>query len=398
MGLIRSGGYSLGAHVNFHAVVFCFWFSIYIYIPLFSVYLELLQFSYSMIGTILGAYGVTQILFRLPLGVMTDYLHRSRKMLILLSFVCAFVSCMLMIYFTHFILVLLARLLAGVTASMWVLVTVMYTYYFAPGESARSMGAVQFNMVVTQFVCMSVSGVLIAYLGWRFPFVLGAIAALVGVVLSWNLREVNVEKSAARSFDFIRAVKETNRIKGLKVLTFLSLIAHAMLFITVFGFSPVLATSIGVTEAQFIWLMGAFFIPHALTSFLLVVYPFEQRYHMPVLIGSFLLSILFLGIIPLANSLLTISLYHAGLGFFLGFTFPLILSEVVRVSPEQLKMSAMGYYQSFYAIGILLGPLVAGMIGDYFGLRAIFYLSAFASFLLVIPVLLRMYITRRRVA
>src|SRR5690625_1295959 len=242
-----------------------------------------------MIGTILGAYGISQIVFRLPLGILTDYLEKSRKYLIILSFICAFISCLMMIYFTHFFLVLLARLLAGVTAAMWVLVTVIYSYYFSPDQSARSMGAIQFNTVMTQFVCMAISGLLIAHFGWKFPFVLGAIAALVGAVFSWNLRDVTIEKNEARPFNLFRAVRETNRIKGLKMLTFLSLIAHAILFITVFGFSPVLASSIGVTEAQFIWLMSAFFIPHALTSFLLVVYPFEQRYHMQVLLGSFFL-------------------------------------------------------------------------------------------------------------
>lgn len=74
--------------------------------------------------------------------------------------------------------------------------------------------------------------------------------------------------------------------------------------------------------------------------------------------------------------MLLLNLFHAGLGFFLGFTFPLILSEVVRISPEQLKMSAMGYYQSFYALGILLGPVFAGFIGDYIGLNEVFYITA----------------------
>lgn len=353
-----------------------------------------------MIGTILGAYGISQIVFRLPLGVLTDYLEKSRKYLIILSFICAFISCVTMIYFTHFFLILIARLLAGVTAAMWVLVTVIYSYYFSPDQSARSMGAIQFNTVMTQFICMAISGILIANFGWKFPFVLGAIAALVGVIFSWNLKDVKIEKSSKssiKSFNLFRAVRETNRIKGLKLLTFLSLIAHAILFITVFGFSPVLASSIGVTEAQFIWLMSAFFIPHALTSFLLVVYPFEQKYHMLVLVISFLFSSFFLGLIPLANSLLAISLYHAGLGFFLGFTFPLILSEVVRISPEELKMSAMGYYQSFYAFGILLGPVFAGMIGDYFGLGAIFYLSAITIFIMIIPIAINVLLLRKEV-
>lgn len=384
------------SHFLFHAIVFCFWFSIYIYIPLFSVYLESLKFSYSLIGTILGAYGVTQILLRYPLGVMADYLARSRKWLIIVGFICATLSCLLLIFFTHFFPVFLSRLLAGVTASMWVLVTVMYTYYFAQGESARSMGAVHFNMVVTQFICMTISGPIIAYFGWKFPFIIGAIVALFGLLFSIYLKDGAEDKEKQSPLQVGEAIKKTNRIPGLKVLTFLSLIAHVMLFITVFGFSPVLAMHIGLTETQFIWLMSAFFIPHALTSLLLAVYSIQAKYHLPVLYGSFMLAILFLGLIPLANNLVSISIYHAGLGFFLGLVFPLLLSEVVRVSPEQLKMSAMGFYQSFYALGILLGPFVAGIIGDYFGLRAIFYLIALGSFILTLPILILFYCRRQQ--
>src|SRR5699024_8937549 len=152
-------------------------------------------------------------------------------------------------------------------------------------------------------------------------------------------------------------IQNTHAIKGLKTITFLSLVAHALLFITIFGFSPIISVSIGIAESQFIWLMSAFFIPHALISLLLMIFNLNPKYIRFILIMNFILSAVFMLLISNAHSLWTMSLYHGGLGLSLGFIFPIILSEVVKISPSELKMSAMGYYQSFYAFGILLGPI-----------------------------------------
>lgn len=47
----------------------------------------------------------------------------------------------------------------------------------------------------------------------------------------------------------------------------------------------------------------------------------------------------------------------------------------------------MGFYQSFYALGIFLGPLLAGKTAQLFGLAAVFYGAgslAFAAFLVML--------------
>lgn len=371
----------LEAHIYFNLAVFCFWFAIYIYSPLFSVYLETIHFSYSSIGIILGGYGVTQLVFRLPLGILTDKLYHLRKYLLVSAFVTALISCLLLIYFESFIAVLAARLLAGATASMWVMATVLYSYYFSPEKSSRAMGTMQFNMVTTQLICMTTSGLLVHMFGWNLPFWLGVIASIFGIFFAWKIKVVDIKPVAKSHHSFRKYLQRTNTISGLKMVTFLSMMAHAVLFITVFGFSPIMAVSIGVEEQQFVWLMGAFFVPHALTSLGLMIYQLNPRHNKLVLITSFIITAMFLFLIPTADSLLAICLYHAGLGLSLGFIFPLLLSEVVSITPEDLKMSAMGYYQSFYSIGILLGPIVAGSVAENAGLTNLFIYAAVMTLL-----------------
>lgn len=374
-------------HINFNLVVFCFWFSIYIYIPLFSVYLEKINYSYLMIGIILGGYGLTQILFRLPLGILSTVLISIRKKLLTWSFICAAISCLLLIVSEEYLVVFIARLIAGVTASMWVMATVLYSTYFRECESAKAMGMIQFNTVTTQFLCMTISGMLIARFGWKIPFWLGLFVAIIGAYLSTKIKEVESEQTSY-PINFIHTFIRTHKIKGLKLMTYLSLIAHALLFITVFGFSPIIATSTGIVESQFVWMMGAFFIPHALASLSLTVFNIVNKWHHFILGLSFIGSAIFLALIPFGKSLLTLSIIHGGLGLALGFSFPLLLSEVIRISPKELQMSAMGYYQSFYAIGILLAPIIAGVIAEYVGLNEVFY---FFSIITVVSVFILLY-------
>src|SRR5690625_5943162 len=105
---------SLIDHIYFNLAVFCFWFSVYIYVPLFSVYLESVGFAYTAIGIILGGYGVTQIIFRFPLGILTDILHRIRKKLLLSGYVFVFLCLLLLIYFFFFFFFFVFCLLFGV--------------------------------------------------------------------------------------------------------------------------------------------------------------------------------------------------------------------------------------------------------------------------------------------
>ncbi len=358
-------------HLNFQAAVFCFWLAIYIYAPVFGVYLQEIGFSFSSIGIVLGAYGITQILLRFPLGILSDFLQSVRKQLFVGGFLMTLLSSLLLVYFESFTIVLIARLLAGVTASMWVMATVLYSQYFSEDRASNAMGIMQFVTVATQFFSMAVSGWLVHMFGWEFPFWMGAGASILGIFFACNIKEIEAA-SFSKPKNIWNHVTETVKIPHLKMLTFLSLMAHAVLFITIFGFSPLYAASLGIKEQSFIWLTCAFFVPHALASLSLVFYQLNKRYNKVVLAACFIISAVFLIGVPFSSSLASLSIMHVFIGLALGFIFPVLLSEVVLASPASYKMSAMGFFQSFYALGIFLGPVAAGIIAETQNLGFVF--------------------------
>ena len=374
-------------HIIFLAAIFCFWFAIYIYSPVFGVYLQSKGFSYSAVGIIIGSYGITQILLRLPLGVLSDYLSKLRKRLLVGGLVVSLISCLILVYFDSFFMIMIARLFAGITASMWVMATVLYTYYFSANQSAKAMGTLQFVTVATQFVSMAISGFIVEQFGWNSPFWIGAVASVLGILFAWNIKDVQVERQAnAQQSKLVQHLRVMLALPRLKMVTFLSLVAHAILFITIFGFSPIVAAENGVSETSFIWLISAFFIPHAFASLSLVFIKIDIRHNKSILLICFAMTALFLFFVPFTNTLLSLSAVHFVIGLALGFVFPLLLDEVVRSSPGYLKMSAMGFFQSFYALGILFGPLVAGVIAENVGLAEVFYFTGLLGLLAVIVV------------
>ena len=55
-----------------------FWFSMYTYVPVLTSYIESLGASHKMAGTIVGSYGFVQMILRIPLGILSDRMHKKR--------------------------------------------------------------------------------------------------------------------------------------------------------------------------------------------------------------------------------------------------------------------------------------------------------------------------------
>lgn len=111
---------------------------------------------------------------------------------------------------------------------------------------------------------------------------------------------------------------------------------------------------LGMGDAELLWVMSAFFLPHAAATLSFVLLRFTSRIAYFVMLISFAVTGVCLLYVPFSAALFMVCITHACIGLALGFVFPLLLSHVVEISSARLKMSVMGFYQSFYALGIFL--------------------------------------------
>lgn len=360
----------------FLMIVFLFWFSSYIYVPVLSPYVEHLGASYMMVGMVLGVYGLMQILFRLPIGIGSDYINRRRPF-IFLGLIASGASCVLFMLGAQPGWALAARAVSGIAASAWVVYSVMFAGYFPKEEAGRAMGMLQFTTVIAQLSSMMISGYMVDHWGWNTPFLIGGIVAFAALLLALLLPEQRPEKqgNAVKIKDLTLVMKEPLLVR----VSLLSVLAHCVLFITMFGYTPNQALDIGASKESLGWLTLAFMVPHAVATLYGSRSFGKWMGDRGTLMLGFAGSALFTLLIPSMPSLGALCATQIGNGFMQGLIFPLLLGKSVSGIAPYKRATAMGFYQAVYAIGMSGGPFVAGWISSVYGLTGGFWLGAVAA-------------------
>ncbi|WP_224752504.1 MFS transporter [Metabacillus arenae] len=369
----------------FLAVSFIFWFSHFIYVPILSPYIESIGGKYTFIGLCLSSYGLMQFLFRLPLGIFSDLL-KLRKPFIIFGMIISAFSCLGFALTDSLGWVLLSRSLAGLAASTWVAFTVLYTSYFTNQEIHRAMGSISFVVVFAQLLGMSVSGYIVDVWGWHAPFWIGGMISSIGAVLSLFIFEPKdgIHREPIKLKDLTSVMREHSLLK----ISLLSILAHSMIFTTMFGFIPTYALTMGFESSDISFIVFSFMIPHAVATLFcgkLIVPIFGKWLSLTM---AFCLSSIFTLFTPFIETKGWFCIIQGLNGFSLGLLFPLLLGMAIESIPHQKRATAMGVYQALYAIGMFAGPFFAGILNSYMGVQAGFYftgiLGVVAAFLIFV--------------
>lgn len=365
-------------HMLFIIITFIYWFSLYIYVPVFVSYLDFLGGTYTLVGFIVGSYGIMQILLRLPVGIISDRLQ-IRKPFVMIGLITGVISCFGFALTESLEFALLARFISGVTASMWVAFTVLYASYFKQEDTTKAMGNVQFITVSSQLISMGLSGYLVSHWGWKAPFWLGGVIGTIGIILSLRVREVSGEKNTKKIEK--HELTEVFREKIVLKAAILSAIAHAVLFITMFGFTPDYALTIGAESETLLFLVFSFMIPHAIAPIVTGSYLIARFQKWTILIIGFLGTCIFSAIIPFISSLPILYVSQALNGFAQGMTIPLLMGMAIQTIPSNKRATAMGLFQAIYALGIFLGPFIAGLFSHEGAYVSVFLTAGGAGFI-----------------
>lgn len=370
-------------HLLFTIVTLFYWFSMYMYVPILSPYLNSLGYSVTIIGFILGSYGLTQLLIRFPLGMLSDRIHR-RKPFIVLGMLTGVLSCLIFMLHGSWLLALLARVIAGVCASTWVAFTVLYAAYFAEKDAATAMSNASFMTGAGQLLSMTASGFLAEKYGWNATFTVGAIFGLVGLALSLFIKEP--PEGVRRTPISIRTLSTVATNKWLLQVSWLSILAHMVLFITMFGFTPLQATAIGASKNELTIIVVAFMLPHALFSWLTGRWLAPRFGAWRVILVGFAASCVTTLAIPLCSSVWSLAATQAVNGLAQGLHMPLLLALAIERFESAKRATAMGFYQAVYSVGLFAGPFIAGALNDHLGLASGFWLGGLIAAIAMVQV------------
>lgn len=368
-------GDALKTRVNlFYIVTALFWASLYTYQPTLSPYLKSIGVGYAMIGVIGGSYGFTQMVLRIPLGILSDRLGK-RKVFIIGGLAIGTISSLILFMADNAFTVLLGRSLAGVAASVWVVFTVLFASYFEREKSASRMSFLSMVNNAGQVAAMLLGGLFAIYV-WDsrwFPFLMGAVVGAAGLALSFFIREnvpVRIKPPT------LRALLSVAKDKNLMVMSVLAILAQIVLFGTTITFTPVVATSLQATGEQLGYLSMLGNVPRILSAFVCGILLARKTNIKRLLAASFVMLAAGSLLTPFCPNLWSLYAVSALSGFGSGLSMTTLISLCTRGIEEERRSAGMGYFQAIYGVGMFIGPVAIGIFADGLGLSWGFVFSA----------------------
>jgi predicted MFS family arabinose efflux permease len=348
-----------------------FWGAVYIYMPILAPYAQMVSGSLQSVGLVMGAYGLSQLILRIPLGIWSDR-WRRRKPFILLGFIFDGLAALGLLLSTGTVMLFFSVLTAGIAASMWVPFTVLFASYFPAGKVVYSMSLILFFTRLSQIISNYAGAAMAEVWGWGAPFFAGTVLSLVGLLMAAGLAEHRPGQSSAVSF---KKLSLACRNRTLLLSSMICTLFQFANFSINYGFAPIFAQAIGASKTDLGILFLCHMVPNSLTTLLSGTYIRNRFSERSIIFAGFFLvagAILF---IPFINRLGTLYMIQAINGIGSGLVFALLMGLSIQSIPREQQATAMGFFQSLYAAGMSLGPILSGFIAQQWGLSSVFILN-----------------------
>jgi len=350
-----------------------------IVIPILPVYAHELGAAGFMVGLIFGAYSLSMSLFFPYFGRQSDF--RGKKPFIvsgLLSY--AVVSAGFIISKDIYSLIML-RFIQGITAAMITPVAEAYAGQITPkGKEGMIMGILGVAFVAGLGIGPLLGGVIKDRFGFEAAFAGVSIAALCGLVLSIVfLPSVKNEKIMPKENASVKYLKP-HAYSKLKC-RYLFRLTYTMCIGAVWAFAPLLADTefhlsgfnVGLIITAGVFISAVLMIPMGSLAD-----RFNKRLF--ILIGGLISMSAMLLFIFMQKSLdfYTVSIM-LGLGD--GISMPAVMAMSVVLGREKQYMGTiMALLTMTEPMGLIIGPVMAGLALDQFGLAPTFSGAAFLMF------------------
>ncbi|MBO4886120.1 MAG: MFS transporter, partial [Clostridia bacterium] len=254
--------------------VFLFWFSVYTYPSFLTTYaVNGLGATKVMAGMIVGSYGLTQMLLRIPLGILSDVL-KKRKPFVMLGFglsilASAGLSAVAVAAGLENVpqglafAALIFRGISGMTAATWVNFSVLYSASCQGDQVAAAMSRIVVPQCGSQIVAMLLGAQLAGHLGELYAFLLATAAGIAGLIVMAGVREQPPTGEPMTLRGFAAVAGNRQLIAG----TILATIYQLVVWATVQGFVQNWARDvIGLTTSQLGYLSVANLLPNTVLS------------------------------------------------------------------------------------------------------------------------------------
>lgn len=345
---------------------------LFMILPLFAAYVQDLANSTPLlIGLALGVYGLTQGLFQIPFGALSDHFGRRP---IILAGLCLFIAgSVLAAFAANIYLMLFARALQGAGA---IGSTIIATIADLTREDQRTK-AMAINGITIGFsfmLAMMLGPAIASIISVKNIFWVASAFGLLGILILFFLVPTPTKISfhadvEAEPRQFFSILTDPQLLRLNSSVFFL----HAIFTATFVALPLSLLHDAGITNTN-LWKL---FVPALIVAFLFsfsCIYRAEKKHQLKkYFLGGILIISLaeYLFATHSSNpwfSFISLTLFFSGFSLLEAF----LPSWVSRVAPRTRKGTALGIYSSSQFLGIFAGGSIGGLLFGEFGLQQVY--------------------------
>jgi MFS family permease len=367
---------------TFVVAVILFWAALYVYVPTLPEHAQSLSATATMIGLIAGSYGLTQLILRIPLGILSDRFRR-RKAFVLAGFVVVAGSSVLLAISRSPSQMLVGRALAGVAACAWVPCTVLFCSLFPAERAVQATAIMSFSSSFGQMISNLSGGMIAQRFGTAAPFWVASVIAVIGLLVMLPVAE---ERTCGGTTPSFKSVLGVLAIPTLLAVSLVAAITQYASVATSHAFVSIYATEALKLDLTALGMLGfAALVPSAIMAGTVAIISARVDEKWLITLGLLLLAGS-TAAIPFTTSFGTLALTRVVFGFGQGLTYPVLMGLAVKFVTQERRASAMGAFQAIYAIGMTAGPSLSGYIKDTHGIAPVFWLTGIMCLVGLLPI------------
>lgn len=328
-------------------------------------YAQMVGVGAFMIGLLIAVYDFAELFAKPVAGFIAD--RRGMKITLLAGIVIFILGSLLFLILDPKWL-LLVRFVQGLGAAALSTVSItLVAKYFAAGKRGTAFGIYNAIKGAGYVVAPALGGFLAHGYGFSMIFIVSAVVGSVALILSFFLPK---DKSKAElDDDDDMTLKEFFLIfKEPRLLPIYAVIVINMFMVGIlFGFLPVYLYSIGYTPLQ-----SGLVVSIGTASYLLVqpvagYLADKVSVRVTVLIGLLMASLAITAATFVSGLALIVVIVIAGIG--VGTVWTNSDTLISSMADERTLGASMGAAQSFKEFGDMIGPLLIGLLTQFYGVR-----------------------------
>jgi MFS family permease len=349
----------------------------FLILPIFAIYAEGLPGSPSafQVGLALGAYGLTQALFQLPFGMLSD--RYGRKNIIYIGLLLFALGSFVSGHSDDINIIILGRAIQGAGA-ISAAITALVADLTRDEHRTKAMAMIGATIGITFALSLMGAPVLNRLIGVPGIFMLTGFLSLSAILVvrfvvptPLNINTSKTLKEPAPSFKTILKNKELSRLNfGIFALH----AAQMAMFIVV----PIALATSGGMDVNGHWKV---YLPVLLSSFVVMV-PIiivSEKFNKAKLV--FISSIFLMLIAQLMFGILINIFWGLVASLFVYFVAFNVLeaslpSLISKIAPPSAKGTAIGVYNTCQSLGVFFGGLLGGFLADFGGSFSVFSFCA----------------------